>query len=331
MRIALLLLSAALAAAQTGEVRGRVTDPLGASIQGAEVRLIPPAPQGLQRRARSEKDGSFKLADLEPGMYLLRISRPGFGNESIEVEILGGQVEDVGPIELKVAVSGCGGIMVWALPPGTALVSGTTFDTSGGTLPASVRLLPKDSRTPVQATRSCGGFFTLNVPAGTYMVRIHNPGFRTAIIQELVLAGGEPRDLGKIVLNLSGCDAPGVICDSVGPPERGVTRDAAVLRPGCGVDLNREDPRCESESTRSDVRLAVESDGAVYLGPSNGALFSECGTDRFASERIRIDGFERGTEWCVRTHLGRQSHVFIASDSVERNASDVVLSYVTRR
>ena len=122
-------------------------------------------------------------------MYLLRISRPGFGNESIEVEIHGSEVEDVGHIELKVAVPECGGIMVWALSPATALVSGTTLDTSGGTLPASVRLLPKDSRTPVHATGSCGGFFTLNVPAGTYMVRIHNPGFRSAIIQELVLAG----------------------------------------------------------------------------------------------------------------------------------------------
>jgi protocatechuate 3,4-dioxygenase beta subunit len=53
-------------------VHGRILDPHGAPLAGAEVELVAEGPGGRPARARSGADGSFLVADLEPVPYTLR-------------------------------------------------------------------------------------------------------------------------------------------------------------------------------------------------------------------------------------------------------------------
>jgi len=73
------------AAAQTG-VAGKITDPAGAAIAGAAVKLSPIAGPA-SRNLISDPKGQFNVAGLEPGRYELQIQAPGFKQETKQVDI----------------------------------------------------------------------------------------------------------------------------------------------------------------------------------------------------------------------------------------------------
>ncbi|HET7293422.1 MAG TPA: TonB-dependent receptor, partial [Vicinamibacteria bacterium] len=59
----------------TGSIAGRVTDPQGAVVAGASVTLT--SGQGARSLA-TDPDGYFLVPYLTPGLYTLRVERPGF-------------------------------------------------------------------------------------------------------------------------------------------------------------------------------------------------------------------------------------------------------------
>ncbi|MGH9719952.1 MAG: carboxypeptidase regulatory-like domain-containing protein [Bryobacteraceae bacterium] len=61
----------------TGQISGIVTDPTGAVLVGAEVRLTYELTQQV-RNFTSDDNGSFVFTNLVPGDYGLRITNPGF-------------------------------------------------------------------------------------------------------------------------------------------------------------------------------------------------------------------------------------------------------------
>jgi hypothetical protein len=73
----LLLLAAALAAEQSGEIRGRITDESGAVLPGVLVTARGPNLQGT-RTASSDTTGFFRLALLPVGTYALTFELQGF-------------------------------------------------------------------------------------------------------------------------------------------------------------------------------------------------------------------------------------------------------------
>src|SRR5438093_1876159 len=83
----------AQAAAQTSTLNGRVTDAQGGALRNAEVSLIPvtPAMPGMKMAAppaipgRVDADGTFAIAQVPPGQYVLQVDAPGFGRSSQEV------------------------------------------------------------------------------------------------------------------------------------------------------------------------------------------------------------------------------------------------------
>src|SRR5260370_30426522 len=87
--IVLALLASSIATAQTattGQVVGTVTDPSGAVINGASVKLDSQA--GLHREATTAKDGGYLFNLLPPGHYTLLVTSPGFRNASVkDVEV----------------------------------------------------------------------------------------------------------------------------------------------------------------------------------------------------------------------------------------------------
>src|SRR5579864_7462593 len=73
------LFSVCLALAQqiTGSVTGTVTDPAGAAVSGASVKLTNTG-TGAVESANTDADGNFRFLLLPPGNYSVQVSAPGF-------------------------------------------------------------------------------------------------------------------------------------------------------------------------------------------------------------------------------------------------------------
>src|SRR5436305_13397387 len=61
----------------TGSVTGTVTDPAGAAVDGATVKLTN-AGTGAVQTATSDHEGNFRFLLLPPGTYPLNVSSSGF-------------------------------------------------------------------------------------------------------------------------------------------------------------------------------------------------------------------------------------------------------------
>jgi hypothetical protein len=75
---ALCFSSTAFAQNYRGSVRGRVTDPRGASIPGAKLKLVE-QDTNETRNAVSDARGDFVISLLRPGAYRLEVEQQGFG------------------------------------------------------------------------------------------------------------------------------------------------------------------------------------------------------------------------------------------------------------
>src|SRR5947207_15326341 len=75
----LTLVSAVALQAQTatGEVNGTVTDPNGAAVPGAMVKLINQATKG-ETEATTNQSGYFTFVNLKPASYTLMVETKGF-------------------------------------------------------------------------------------------------------------------------------------------------------------------------------------------------------------------------------------------------------------
>jgi hypothetical protein len=74
---ALLALLTSLAAAQSSQLNGSVTDPSGATVAGAKIVLTDTA-TGLQRTTASNSAGLYQFLDVPPGNYKLEAAASGF-------------------------------------------------------------------------------------------------------------------------------------------------------------------------------------------------------------------------------------------------------------
>ncbi len=86
MRTLLLLIFAACLSAQTGAVRGRVTDESGAIVPGAVVTLRGPA----SRTTRSDDTGSYAFIGLGPGNYTVQASAPSLAHAPTRLVVRNG-------------------------------------------------------------------------------------------------------------------------------------------------------------------------------------------------------------------------------------------------
>jgi hypothetical protein len=75
-----LCLGASLATAQQGlsTLQGTVTDPSGAVVPEAGIKLTEPSTGILVRSVMSDKQGEYAIPDLKPGTYRLEVTKQGF-------------------------------------------------------------------------------------------------------------------------------------------------------------------------------------------------------------------------------------------------------------
>ena len=72
-----LSLASAYAQSGSGELTGRLTDPSGAALVAAPVRLTEQA-TGLVTEAATTTTGDYTFRPLRPGGYMVTVSAPGF-------------------------------------------------------------------------------------------------------------------------------------------------------------------------------------------------------------------------------------------------------------
>src|SRR5712691_4393728 len=77
--VSMVLALSAVALAQTskGFVVGNITDPNGAVIVGANIKITNVS-TGVSRETVSASDGSFRIDAVDPGKYKVEISQNGF-------------------------------------------------------------------------------------------------------------------------------------------------------------------------------------------------------------------------------------------------------------
>jgi hypothetical protein len=212
-----------------------------------------------------------------------------------------------------------------------AVIQGKVVDPGSASIHnAGVRVLPdmENGFSYSADSRHDGTFSVNNVSPGTYTVAIAAPGFREKIIRGVVVRASAPLDFGPIKLEIAGCDAPGVICHFIGKfPAKPVSRGELSVGVGCGLDLDKGKMDCTA-TRASDFRVLSAGDNRIFVEPRNGAALVDCG-DASRSERVRIDGFGRGSVLCVRTSEGRNSQVFFLREV--RSDTDITIQYVTRK
>ncbi len=77
-----------------GVVCGKVLDPKGVPVAGADTKLINAAGT-VVRAAKSDADGAFVLDGIDPGQYQLSADDPSFVSIIVNVSVASGQAQDV--------------------------------------------------------------------------------------------------------------------------------------------------------------------------------------------------------------------------------------------
>jgi hypothetical protein len=100
--------------ATTGDIEGRVLDPNGAVVPGANVTAKNKA-TGFEKTATADEDGNYRLILLPPGTYDVRAAAASFSGAQAEVQVTVGSRT---PLDLPLSVAGAAeSISVSAEPP----------------------------------------------------------------------------------------------------------------------------------------------------------------------------------------------------------------------
>ncbi len=144
MMIGIILAAASLTFAQgtRGTISGRVTDPNGAVIAGATVKLFDTGKQKDVRVVQTNAEGVYQLVEIEPAVYDLIISATGFS----DVRLKDAKVEPNRNVQIDASMSVSGTSAEVTISAGSELMEresptlGTTVD------PRRVIGLPLDGR-----------------------------------------------------------------------------------------------------------------------------------------------------------------------------------------
>lgn len=136
-----LLMSAQTA---TTSLRGTITDPKGALVQGAVVTLNNPS-TGFSRSTKSGNDGVYQFLEVPPASYTLTVTVPGFATLKQDKVTL--QVSQPATLDVAMQVKGTTEVVEVS---GEAPMVNTTDASQGNTFNAiQLANLPSEGRDPV--------------------------------------------------------------------------------------------------------------------------------------------------------------------------------------
>ena len=103
------------AASGTGEISGKVLDPKGGAVGGANVKLVN-AGGTVIRQTNADEEGNFQLEDIDPGEYQIVVESPGFVTLSFDASIASGEHKQI-DLQFQQIVSALQSITVIASAP----------------------------------------------------------------------------------------------------------------------------------------------------------------------------------------------------------------------
>src|ERR1700733_13486807 len=168
---ALLVTSAAARtfAQSTGVIRGTITDPSKAAIQGASV-IATDTNTGILRTIDSNERGIFVFPDLPIGTYALKISAKGFETQNRPaLSLLTGQV-----IDLSIGLSVGSQTQEISVTSETQQIETSTSTVAQSVTQEQMRDLPLNGRNPLQLTTLTAG--TVLTTTGTESGQEDNTG-----------------------------------------------------------------------------------------------------------------------------------------------------------
>jgi len=195
----------------TGDVQGKVIDQsTGQSIAGATVQLAETPALG----GSTGSDGSFSLSGVSPGTYTLRVSQLGYKVSSTSIQIVAGQVLNVGTIQLVPA-------------PLTANLSGVIKSSSGTPLQKAIISVG----TSTAFTDINGAYQITGLSPGNATITASLSGYQTVTATVSFVAGNSY--LFSPTLYANGQTVPGTSL-------QGIVIDGASSKPisGATVTLN---------------------------------------------------------------------------------------------
>ena len=105
LSVTVLLTSAAAlsSAAPAPAISGSVKDPSGAAVAGATIEFQTVPPAGGPKSVTTDSSGAFRIPDLPPGRYRIRIAHAGFAPFEREAVVEEGRDTT---LEIRLALSG---------------------------------------------------------------------------------------------------------------------------------------------------------------------------------------------------------------------------------
>jgi hypothetical protein len=135
-------------------IRGRVTDQNGAIVPGASVVAVL-VETGVEREVKADTEGRYRIIELEPGVYIVRVSFANFATqEKTDLTLIAGQ-----NVELNFSLSPADVVAEQTVvsEADTPLVD-TTRTVVGGTVTTEeIEALPNQSRSPLDLIFTLGG------------------------------------------------------------------------------------------------------------------------------------------------------------------------------
>ncbi len=201
-------------APQVGSVQGVVATRDDAPVAGLALTLTPETGPG--RDVTTGADGAFHLDGLRPGLWELAGRRDGFIPLDRTFTIASGQLRELGTIPLFAeTIDESAGTVT-----GTVHVASGPGEVQGATIEA---LLQPEMKLLATAAVGASGLFALQVPPGTFTLRVTHPNFVTASKADVVVASkaqvpladdalvlqlNPGRVVGKVVREVEGSGAP---------------------------------------------------------------------------------------------------------------------------
>jgi hypothetical protein len=105
-QLALVFFCASLTFAQTGTIQGTLVDPSGAAIRNAKISATDQRKSVLVREVSTIDDGGFQLGNIQPGLYTLKFTAPGFKSLTrTDVQLDTNQILNFGTVALEVGAT----------------------------------------------------------------------------------------------------------------------------------------------------------------------------------------------------------------------------------
>jgi hypothetical protein len=123
-----------------GTIRGRVTDPNGASVAGASVKVTDVG-TGIARDLTTNEDGDYEAASLKPGSYTVNVVAPNFKTTVVNVVVTG---SDAVRADAKLEIGTQDATVTVTQEAGTIQTESPTI--SGNLTTRQLLELPRDSR-----------------------------------------------------------------------------------------------------------------------------------------------------------------------------------------